>query len=106
MTTRVKLLKRILLGVPGPKVSVRQATGAFNWRVNISADEPFSIEQREKLCSLGILSETSSQRTGSCSILDIELDMALDLRPRKPVCSWCGSIWETDEEASQCGLSH
>jgi hypothetical protein len=110
MTERVKLLKRHMRGLPGPKLSIRQATGSMNWRVYVETVEPhyapFSLEQRQKLEELEVLSPTHHPRTNQTSVLDIELDILLGLREKKPICTSCGSTWKTEEDARQCGLSH
>lgn len=108
MTDRVRLLKNALRHAPGPKLTIRQSRGSMCFRVNIDAEKyaPFSKEQRAILERIGIISEHIHPRTSQTSITNTEADMLLGLRKKEPVCSSCGYVWRTEEEARQCGLSH
>ena len=88
-------------------LSVRRGRGTAYGRLNIQHRDPGKVLQpREMLVIAEVLNMDPRSRTNSISMWFIEAEMRLGLRPKQPLCTWCGCTYKTEREALECLKSH
>ncbi|MDP1629261.1 MAG: hypothetical protein Q8L57_01430 [bacterium] len=103
----VKEAKRRLKKFGCPHLTVKRGRGAANAWLEIfrSGGKIFTSKEQEAV-HRAFDEKYQGSQSNFFSIRIVEAEMRLGLRPKQPICSFCGCIWETEEEVRQCELTH
>lgn len=102
----VRETKRRLKALNCGHLSVHRGRGTAYGRLYIERKDGSMLSPKEMIAIAEALDRDPKSRTNCISLWFIEAEMKLGLRRKKPLCSWCGSTFGTEQEALECHRSH